>query len=135
MSSGEWTKYDERNIIDKVLAQRDADKRKADAQAEALAAEDAAVYNLNLIRKLEKRVNRLESDNMAQAKHIALLMELVERMGRDLDVHYADRVAHGEGSLDGYPYTVIGQREYDAAMHEAEGPDPTRESEGAWGHE
>jgi len=100
------------------------DKAREAIKAEALAAEETAVYNLDLIRKLERRITSLGFDNAAQAKHIELLTRLVVRMGRDLDVHYADRAAHGEGSLDGYPYTPIGQREYDAAMLEAEGPPP-----------
>jgi len=121
----------------------DAEIRRA-IEIEAEATEDTAVYNLDLIRKLKKRVGRLENDNVAQAKHIELLTRLMERIGRAVDA-LADW--HDKENLelicddvapvlnDGYFYTPAGQREYDAAMHEAEGAPPTRESEGAWGYE
>jgi len=115
----EWMKDDGRTL-DEILARREADKRKADAQAEALAAEEAAVYNLDLIRKLERRAARLESDNMAQAKHIEVLTRLVVRIGHDLNNHFqAGRNPHPRP-----PYTPAGQRQRDAACHEAEGPPP-----------
>uniref|UniRef100_A0A6M3XCB4 Uncharacterized protein n=3 Tax=viral metagenome TaxID=1070528 RepID=A0A6M3XCB4_9ZZZZ len=148
----EWTKDDRRSIIEEVLAQREA-RRKADAQAEALAAEDTAVYNLDLIRKLEKRVEDLQArvglneyrDEAIQERVRRLereieeisrlgcgdlenvladarrdhsdLVKLVERMGRDLDSHCMTGFAREYR----YPYTITSQREYDAAMHEAEG--------------
>jgi len=100
------------------------DDWKKDFQAEALAAEEAAVYNLGLIRKLERRITSLGFDNVAQAKHIELLTRLVERMGRDLDGYinadYGTFEAVNPASC--YSYTIASQREYDAAMHEAEGP-------------
>ena len=63
--------------------------------------------------ELDAQARKLEA---SQEQNIVFI-GLVERMGRDLDIHYAAH-AHGEGSLDGYyPYTLVGQREYDAAMH------------------
>ena len=92
-------------------------------QAEAMAAESAAVYNLDLIRKLEKRASALEFANVAQAKHIELLTRLVERMGETVkaleECIYPVRNEDISGGIPiYYPYTIIGQREYDAAMHE-----------------
>ena len=94
----------------------DAEIRRA-IEIEAEAAEDTAVYNLDLIRKLAKRTGRLENDNVAQAKHIELLTRLVERMGCDL-------FWYGYAGVEDHDYTVAGQRQYDAAMHEAEGAPP-----------
>jgi len=125
----EWMKDDRRGIIEEVLAQREA-RQKADAQAEALAAEEATVYNLGKIRKLERQLE-------AQEEVLVLLGRLVERMGRDLDGYinadYGTFEAVNPASR--YSYTLAGQRECDAAGHDAEGTPPTRESEGAWGYE
>ena len=55
-------------------------------------------------------------------RKVELLTRLVERMGDDLGVPW-----------QGYEYTISGQRERDAAMHDAEGEPETRESTGAWG--
>lgn len=63
------------------------------------------------------RIAKLENALADARRNQADLVELVERMGRDLDEHCM------VGFLS-YPYTVISQREYDAAMHEAEGPPP-----------
>ena len=221
-------------------------KRKADAKAEALAAEETAVYNLREIRKLEKRVADSDTEaigwieaqqavNGAMRGDIIRLMEhctelqgevtglgeaynaqaeelgaqarkleasqelekrvemlereleeqfrpgcsdltasvgaisasigilseqqqgdvervarlavhtlqtvgLVERMGRAVDTLTEWYCNDGPLLLGGhidttYPFTVAGERERRAAMHDAEGPPPTRESTGAWGHE
>jgi len=83
-----------------------------------------ALLNERRDEQIHERIRKLENALADARRDHADLVKLVERMGRDLDVHYADRVAHGEGSLDGYLYTIIGQREYDAAMHEAEGAPP-----------
>jgi len=95
-------------------------KRKAQVKAEALAAEDAAVYNLREIRKLEQRTERLGRMFADSERAGVLLTRLVERMGHDL------AVIAGEG-WGNKVYTLIGQAEYDAAMHDAEGPDVKRE--------
>lgn len=171
-------------------------KLKAQAKADFLASEDAAAYNYQEIRKLQrqieaaaehrhrqrKRIQELERRTKAQARAItaqsklidsvkelfkaelawkieelekeakrrtgilegladnqgqvvdqladarcdhAELVRLVQRMGRDLDTHCADTM-HEATDLQ-YPYTIIGQREYEAAMHDAEGPDVKRE--------
>jgi len=61
-----------------------------------------------------------------QARRITMLTRLVERIGRDLDGYinadYGTFEAVNPASR--YPYTVAGQRQYDADMHEAEGPPP-----------
>ena len=83
------------------------------------------------------QAERLQMDARAKANErvaelertVDTLVKLVVRMGCDLNTHW-----WGDNMPD-WPYTIEGQREYDAAMHEAEGPDPTRESEGAWGYE
>ena len=87
-----------RMTIEQVQAGRA--RTNENAKAEAMAAEEAAVYNLDLIRKLEKRVARLESEVLAHAKSITTLDRMLT-----------------------------------ATCHKPEGPDPTRESEGAWGYE
>jgi len=108
---------------------------------EAEAAEGAAVYNLDLIRKLEKahadtraiaqlnerrdeqmheRIRKLENALADARRDHSDLVKLVERMGRDLDSHCMTGFAREYR----YPYTIIGQREYDATMNEAEGTPP-----------
>ena len=54
-------------------------------EAEALAAEDAAVYNLDLIRKLEKRAARLEAEVLAHAKSITTLDKMFTAMCHDAE--------------------------------------------------
>ena len=105
-------------------------KRKSQIKAEALAAEGAAVYNLELIRKLERKVGKLDLRLERLERDNALLTRLVERVGQTFNWN---ELEHGKVSR--YPFTLIGQAEHDAAMHEAEGPPVTRESEGAWGYE
>ena len=61
----------------------------------------------------EQLKNALED---ARRDH-AVLVKLVKRMGYDLDGY----ITAEYGAAGRYPYTVSGQREYDAAMHEAEG--------------
>ena len=78
-----------------------------DVKAEALAAEEAAVYNWHELRKLKDALDDVRRDH-------AVLVLLVERMGADLATALGARNS----------YTVIGQREYDAAIHEAEGAPP-----------
>ena len=83
------------------------------------------------------QAERLQMDAKARANErvaelertVDTLVKLVERMGCDLNTHW-----WGDNMPD-WPYTPAGQREYDAARHEDDGPDPTRESEGAWGYE
>ena len=107
-------------------------KAAANAQADALAAEDTAVFNLGEIRKLGQRVDG-KTDALAHAladarRGHADLLRLVERMGRVLEEHKARERPHRFPYLRLlYPLTIIGQREYDAAMHDAEGPDVRRE--------
>ena len=74
-------------------------------------------------------IQELREIVQAQAQRVTVLTHLVERMGRqmwgsatgqDYDENTGEIMAWGEG----YPLTIIGQREYDAAMHEAEGAPP-----------
>jgi len=74
-------------------------------------------------------IQELREIVQAQARRIETLVSLTERMGCDLNTFW-----WGD-NLPDHPYTEAGQREYDASMHAAGGPDPTRESEGAWGYE
>ena len=76
-------------------------------------------------------IQELREIVQTQAERVTVLTRLVERMGADLATALGARNSY---TVIGH-YTVISQREYDAAMHEAEGPPPTRESEGAWGYE
>lgn len=115
-----------------------AERARIDAKrkAEALASEATAVYNLDLIRKMERRIagGEILTDALcvqlgAAARELTasqesnvVLARLVVRMGRDLHIYW-----YGEGRCPGANYTIAGQREYDAAMHEAEGPDVRRE--------
>ena len=78
-------------------------------------------------------IQELREIVQAQARYIALLTHLVKRIGEDLDAH-CEHTYHESSDLI-YPYTVAGQREYDAAGHEAEGAPPDAVSEGAWGNE
>ena len=55
-------------------------RRKAEIQAEAMASEKTAVYNLGEIRKLEKRIARLESEVLAHAKSITTLDRMLTAM-------------------------------------------------------
>ena len=64
----------------------------------------------NWMRILENALADARRDNTD-------LVKLVGRMGRDLDGHCLVGFAREYR----YPYTIIGQREHDAAMHEAEG--------------
>ena len=85
-------------------------------------------------------IQELRKIVQAQAQRVTVLTRLVERLGVAV-VILTEWYCNDGALLLGrhidtiFPLTPIGQREYDAAMHEAEGPDPTRESEGAWGHE
>jgi len=87
------------------------------------------------IRDLGNELAELTGDNYARIKKLedaladarrdhADLVGLVERIGRDLATALGARNS----------YTIPGQREYDAAMHEAEGPPETRESTGTHGY-
>lgn len=129
-------------------------KRKAEIKAEAQAAEEAAVFNLELIRGLEKRVTGSEilidalreqlgamaRELVASQESNVTLTRLVERMGEAVDT-LTEWYCNDGALLWGvhidteFPLTAIGQREYDTAMHDAGGPPETRESTGAWGHE
>jgi len=105
-------------------------------QAQALRLTDTrAVAQLNeyRIRALQNRIITQEKrlatlqDTLADARcHLALLTRLVERMGRDLDGYInADYGTFEDvNPASRYPYTVAGQREYDAVSGEAEGPPP-----------
>ena len=103
-------------------------------ESEAEAAEEVAVYNQNLIHRLERRVTALEFANVAQAEYIELLTRLVVRMGQVLQAHHR-HLCPWITQDQQFSFTPAGQREYDADKHEADGEPPTRESEGAWGHE
>ena len=83
-----------------------------------LASEKKAVYNLGEIRKLERRIETL--------------VKLVERIGKDFDAH-CNETCHEPGGPLYWPYTVEGQREYDAALHSAGVEPPDAVSVGAWG--
>ena len=52
-------------------------------------------------------------------RQVVLLERLVERMGCDFNTF-----RWGVNAAVDYPYTIAGQRQWDAAMHEAEGPPP-----------
>ena len=82
---------------------------------------EEARLNMDARARANKRVADLE-------EHVELLARLVVRMGRVNTFWWGDKPPD-------HPYTIPGQREYDAAMRESEGAPPTRESEGAWGHE
>jgi len=97
--------------------------------------------------RMNKRIAELENALADARRDHADLVGLVQRMGRDLlemgsryDRFLVPRDCGPDSGppwepIDGgWTYTLIGQREYDAAMHEAEGPPETRESTGAWGH-
>jgi len=100
------------------------------AQAKRLT-DTRAIAQLNEYRdeQIQEQVRALENTLAATRCHIDVLTRLVERMGCDLNTFW-----WGD-NLPDHPYTLIGQRQYDAAMHESEGAPPTRESEGAWGYE
>jgi len=68
------------------------------------------------------RLAYLESELADARRDAAVLTRLVERIGEDLDAH-CEKTRHEASDLI-YPYTIASQREYDAAMHEAEGPPP-----------
>ena len=86
--------------------------------------------------QLRRHVVVLENALADARRDHELLTRLVVRMGWSFAAHRINDWAHTAADQGAkYPYTIAGQREYDAAMHEAEGPDPTRESEGAWGYE
>ena len=158
-----------RMTLAEIQAYREAERAAMkDTQAEALATEGTAVYNLELIRKLEgrievseaelhsrwvphlgDRINALEARLEAQADAIAatsallgrereksaMLTRLVERMGNVLESIAIEVWGNNWRPMVENSFTLQSQREYDAAMHEAEGPPVTRESEGAWGYE
>lgn len=73
--------------------------------------EDAAIYNYREICKLSRKLETSEET-------VAVLTRLVERMGCDLNTFW-----WGDNMPD-YPYTIIGQREWQAAQHDAEGAPP-----------
>ena len=74
-------------------------------------------------------IQELREIVQAQAERIETLVRLVERMGRDVVALEGKLIKRGLiGPI--FPYTIIGQRHHDAAMHEAEGPPPTREDMG-----
>jgi len=79
------------------------------------------------------RIRKLESELADARRDTELLTRLVERMGEDLYAHCEDTWDEASDLI--CPYTIAGQRQYDAAMHEAEGAPPDAVSEGAWGHE
>jgi len=88
------------------------------------------------IKDLGNELAELTGDNYARIRKLEsaladvhLLVKLVQRMGRDIATTEARH-----GYVFKYPYTIIGQREYDAAMHDEEGEPETMESTGAWGH-
>ena len=58
-----------------------------------------------------------------QAQRVTVLTRLVERMGRDFAGHEAEEWVRYP-IWTAYPYTISGQRQLDAAMHEAEGAPP-----------
>lgn len=94
--------------------------------------EDAAIYNYREICKLSRKLETSE-------RTVALLTRLVERMGEAVDTltewYCNDGALLLGGHIDTtFPLTVIGQRERDAAMHDAEGAPETRESTGAHGY-
>jgi len=73
--------------------------------------------------RVNRRIKKLENALADARRDHALLVRLVQRMGREFlptDGSVSDRTGHRSS----YPYTIPGQREYDAAMHEAEGPPP-----------
>jgi len=80
-------------------------------------------------QKLLRRIQGLERREEAQERRMVVFTGLVERMGRNIAAMEARR-----GYVLRYPYTLIGQREYDAAQHEEEGEPETRESTGAHGY-
>jgi len=79
--------------------------------------------------RMNKRIAELENALADARRDYILLMRLVERMGKAVDTltewYCNDGALLWGGHIDtAYPLTIIGQREYDAAMHEAEGPPP-----------
>jgi len=64
--------------------------------------------------RMNKRIAELENALADARRDHILLMRLVQRIGADLATALGARNS----------YTIIGQREYDAAMHEMEGPPP-----------
>lgn len=75
------------------------------------------VFTQGFHKGQQLRIKTLENALADTCCDHELLMRLVIRIGYDVQAH----------NLDLYPYTVIGQREYDAAMHDAEGAPVTRE--------
>ena len=122
----------ERTAVYNLAEIRKLEKRLNESDVEAIGWIEAAqdingVMRGDIIRlmqhatELQNEVTELQELRKVvqmQARRVTVLIGLVERMGRDLDVHYGDLIAHRGGSLVGYAYTLIGQREYDAAMHE-----------------
>ena len=128
-------------------------ERRTEAQARAIKAQSNLIDSVKELFKaelawrneeLEKRitgnetmVNILHEQLSATARELTasqennvVLTRLVERMGRNIAPMEARR-----GYVLQYPHTIIGQREWQAAQHDAEGEPETRESTGAWGHE
>jgi len=75
------------------------------------------------------RIQGLETTLADARRDHTVLVRLVERMGREL-CHKA-LTGHLETT---HPYTIIGQREWQAAQHDEEGGPETRESTGAHGY-
>ena len=101
-------------------------ERLTDTRAIAQLNEYRYAQAMERISKLEKRIEATSSALSTGLAAIITLTRLVERMGRDLAGHEAK--SWGCYPIwTAYPYTLAGQREYDAAMHDAEGPDVRRE--------
>jgi len=83
--------------------------------------------------RTNRRIAELENALADARRDIALLQRLANRHGKDFAGHCLNSRAHPE-IVAAYPHTIPGQREYDAAMHEMEGPPETRESTGAHGY-
>ena len=81
--------------------------------------------------ELERRAVRMKHKLAASEKTVALLTRLVERIGLNFDAHAA--VSGHAARRPRYIYNLVGQREYEAAMHDKEGKPETRESTGYGG--
>jgi len=84
--------------------------------------------------RMNKRLAGLENALADARRDHAVLVRLVERMGEIVAILAArddslEQFASGDIDVSdllspAYEFTIIGQREYDAAMHEMEGPPP-----------
>ena len=82
--------------------------------------------------QLRRHVVVLENALADARRDHELLTRLVERIGKDFDVH-CNETCHEPGGPLYWPYTVEGQREYDAALHSAGVEPPDAVSVGARG--